>query len=133
MSSSSLPGLSASSNAAADAQGDLLLARAQSAAASGARDSAKIQKAGHDFESLLLGTWLTQAEQTFAQAPGGASEQDDDGEGGDGTGDQFLNMAMQHLASAITDSGGIGIARMITQHLGHEAPPAPEAKNEAKP
>ena len=76
------------------------------------KDDAKIEKAGRDFESILLGSWLQKAEQSFATVPGG--DEDADADVGK---DQFQGMAMQSLAGALTASGGIGIARMITDHL----------------
>jgi Rod binding domain-containing protein len=101
-----------------DAQSDQLLSQARSAAADpspSAREDAKINKAGKDFESILLGSWLQQAEQSFAKVPGGDGDDDDDS-----SKDQFQGIAMQALAGSLTASGGIGIAKMITQHL-HEA------------
>jgi Rod binding domain-containing protein len=97
--------------AAATAGQDLLLAGAKSGA--GSRDDAKIQKAGHDFETLLLSSWLGAAEHSFAQAPGGADESEDE----DGSADQFLSMGTQQLASTLADHGGIGIAKMIVDSL----------------
>ena len=96
---------------AAQARSSALLGEAESGANS--RDTAKIQKAGRDFESILLGSWLEGAEQSFGAAPGGPPDDEDDGGGGS----QFLGMAMQHLAGSIVDAGGIGIARMISEHL----------------
>ena len=90
-------------------------ATATSASASGKED-AKIEKAGKDFESILLGSWLTQAEQSFAKVPGGDGEDEDDDSGKD----QFQGIAMQSLANSMTASGGIGIAKMITSNL-HKA------------
>ena len=101
-----------------NAQSDKLLSQARSAAtdtAPSSREDAKIDKAGKDFESILLGSWLQQAEQSFAKVPGGGGEDDDDS-----SKDQFQGIAMQALAGSLTASGGIGIAKMITQHL-HEA------------
>ncbi|HEY0786910.1 MAG TPA: rod-binding protein [Acidobacteriaceae bacterium] len=72
---------------------------------------AKIEKSAHDFESILLGSWLEQAEQSFATVPGGDGEDEDTGKG------QFQGIAMQALAGSLTRSGGIGIAKMIAQHL----------------
>ena len=90
-------------------------ATATSASTSGKED-AKIDKAGKDFESILLGSWLTQAEQSFAKVPGGDGEDEDDDSGKD----QFQGIAMQALAGSLTASGGIGIAKMITSNL-HKA------------
>ena len=75
-------------------------------------EKARIEKAGKDFESILLGSWLQAAEKSFATAPGG---EDTDSE--DGNHDQFMGMAMQQLAGSLTASGGIGISRMIVSHL----------------
>lgn len=96
-------------------QADRLLNRARSSvkdATPNSREDAKIDKAGKDFESILLGNWLQQAEQSFAKVPGGDGEEDDDS-----SKDQFQGIAMQALAGSLTASGGIGIARMITQRL----------------
>jgi Rod binding domain-containing protein len=77
------------------------------------RENAKIEKAGKDFESILLGNWLQQAENSFAKVPGGDGQEDD----ADAGKDQFQGLAMQSLATSLTASGGIGIAKMITKHL----------------
>jgi Rod binding domain-containing protein len=98
-----------------NAQGDRLLSQAKTALAAptaSSREDAKIEKAGKDFESILLGSWLQQAEQTFAKVPGGDGADDDDS-----SKDQFQGIAMQALAGSLTASGGIGIARMITKNL----------------
>jgi Rod binding domain-containing protein len=90
-------------------------ATATSTSPSGTED-AKIDKAGKDFESILLGSWLSQAEQSFAKVPGGDGQDEDDDSGKD----QFQGIAMQALAGSLTASGGIGIAKMITSNL-HKA------------
>lgn len=95
---------------AAHAQDELLLQQAQGHSVS--REKSKMEKAGKDFESILLGGWLQGAEQSFATAPGGESDDDSDG-----SREQFMGMAMQQLAGTLVNSGGIGISRMITQHL----------------
>ena len=99
-----------------NAQADRLLSNAKAATgtstAPGAED-AKIDKAGKDFESILLGSWLQQAEQTFAKVPGGDGNDEDDDSGKD----QFSGISMQALAGSFTASGGIGIAKMITTNL----------------
>jgi len=78
-------------------------------------ENAKIEKSAKDFESILLGSWLQQAEESFAKLPGG----DDDGDADAGK-EQFQGMAMQSLGASMTASGGIGIAKMISQQL-HKA------------
>jgi Rod binding domain-containing protein len=78
-------------------------------------ENSKIEKSANDFESILLGSWLQQAEQSFASLPGG----DDDGDADAGK-EQFEGLAMQSLGSTMTAAGGIGIAKMIAQQL-HKA------------
>ncbi len=95
---------------AARSQAAQLLSQAQGDAGSG--DSAKILKAGRDFESILLGGWLQSAEKSFAAAPGSDTDEDQDQDSG-----QMMGIAMQQLASTLVASGGIGIARMISDHL----------------
>jgi Rod binding domain-containing protein len=80
-----------------------------------ATENKKIEKSANDFESILLGSWLQQAEQSFGSLPGG----DEDGEEDSGK-EQFQGMAMQSLGSAMTAAGGIGIAKMISTNL-HKA------------
>jgi Rod binding domain-containing protein len=77
--------------------------------------NAKIEKSAKDFESILLGSWLQQAESSFGSLPGG--DDDDDADSGK---EQFQGMAMQSLGASMTASGGIGIARMISKQL-HKA------------
>ncbi|ADW70902.1 rod-binding protein [Granulicella tundricola] len=111
-------------------QSDRLLQRTQAAANASATPSledAKITKAGKDFESILLGSWLQQAENSFGSVPGG-DEDDDAGSGKD----QFQGIAMQAMAGSLTASGGIGIAKMITSHL-HSAADSEKAGAHAKP
>ena len=97
-----------------NAQADRLVNRSRtgtSGASTPSRENATMIKAGKDFESILLGNWLQQAEQSFATVPGG------DGQDDDGSKEQFQGIAMQALAGSLTASGGIGIARMITESL----------------
>lgn len=72
------------------------------------RDTKKVASAAKEFESMLLGTWLSAAEDSFAKLPGAEDE-----ENADPGRDQFQSMAMQSLATSITEAGGIGIAKMI--------------------
>ncbi len=78
----------------------------------GSPDTAKVQQAAREFESILLTQWLEQARQSFAGAPNG--DEDDPADPG---GEQMLSLGMQSLATATTKAGGIGIARMLTRHL----------------
>jgi len=73
---------------------------------------AKIEKAARDFEGVLLGQWLEQAEKSFATVPGGdPDQQTDPGH------DQLQSIALQSLAGKLTRSGGLGIASMIVKNL----------------
>lgn len=76
------------------------------------KEDAKIDKSAKDFESLLLGNWLQQAEESFAKLPGGDDEED-----ADGATSQYQGIAMQAMGSAMTAAGGIGLARMISCQL----------------
>jgi Rod binding domain-containing protein len=75
-------------------------------------DSAKVQKAARDFEAVLIGKWLEQAEKSFATVPG-----DDPDKNQDPGHDQFQGMAMQSLAGELSKAGGLGIASMIVRGL----------------
>ena len=77
-------------------------------------DHAKIEKAATDFESILLGQWLEEAEQSFGSAPGADPDADQDLDPGHS---QFQGLAIQSLAKSLTKSGGIGIAKMIVRQL----------------
>lgn len=69
----------------------------------------KVGDASQDFESVLLGQWLQQADASFGSVPGEEDENSNDS--------QMKNFAMQHLAQEITKSGGIGIAKMVERAL----------------
>jgi Rod binding domain-containing protein len=75
-------------------------------------DTAKIDKAARDFESILLGEWLEKAEKSFATVPGGDPSQD-----ADAGHDQFQSLGCQFLSEALSKGGGIGIASMISKNL----------------
>lgn len=101
----------AGSPGALDPQADRRLSGNRAVSVSSKEDG-RIVKAGKDFESILLGSWLQQAEQSFATVPGGDGQEEDDAGK-----DQFQGIAMQALAGSLTASGGIGIAKMITERL----------------
>lgn len=69
----------------------------------------RVSDASQQFESLLLGQWLQEAESSFGSIPG---SQDDDPSSA-----QMKEFAMQHLATEITRRGGIGIAKMVDTAL----------------
>jgi len=72
----------------------------------------RIEKAANDFESILLGHWLEEAQTSLASAPGGSDDDD-----ADPARFQLQGMGMQALAASITQSGGIGIAALIQREL----------------
>ena len=75
-------------------------------------DSAKIDKAAKDFESILIGEWLEKAEKSFGSVPGADPDQENDSGYG-----QFQSIGCQFLAEGLSKAGGIGIASMISKHL----------------
>ena len=103
------------------ANGDQVLRKASSSA----MEDARIEKSAKEFESILLGTWLQKAEESFGSVPG------EDGEDSDPGKEQFQGLAMQQLGGAMTAGGGIGIARMISKqlHKADEAETAAAAKS----
>src|SRR5580692_4658997 len=70
----------------------------------GAKDDEKIDKGAKEFESILVGSWLQQAEQSFATLPGADDDQDPGRE-------QMMSLGVQTLSTSMTASGGIGIAK----------------------
>jgi Rod binding domain-containing protein len=77
-------------------------------------DHSKIEKAARDFESILLGQWLEEAQRAFATAPGSDPDEDNDVDPGHG---ELQSLAIQSLAKGLTKPGGIGISRMIVRQL----------------
>jgi Rod binding domain-containing protein len=76
------------------------------------KDNQKIEKAAHDFESILIGQWLEEAKRSFASIPGGEPDAaTDPGH------DQLQSIAMQSFAQHMSKSGGLGIASMIIKQL----------------
>jgi Rod binding domain-containing protein len=74
--------------------------------------SEKIDKAARDFESILIGEWLKEAEKSFATVPGvDPDQQSDSGH------DQFQSISCQFMAEGLTKAGGLGIAAMISKQL----------------
>jgi Rod binding domain-containing protein len=74
---------------------------------------AKIRKGSKEFEALLLGSWLQQAEHSFASVPGG----DDD----DSQRDQVMSFGVQSLATFMAGSGKFGIAEMVAKAMEQKA------------
>jgi Rod binding domain-containing protein len=90
-------------------------------------NDAKIEKSAREFESMLLNTWLQQAEQSMATVPG--AEDDDDAAGRD----QMLSLGVQTLSNSLAASGGIGIAKMISKALHSAADKSQEPDKAATP
>jgi Rod binding domain-containing protein len=76
----------------------------------GASDDAKIEKGSREFEAILVGSWLQQAEQSFATVPGADEDQDPGGQ-------QMMSLGVQQLATAMAASGGLGISKMIAKAM----------------
>lgn len=75
------------------------------------QNNSRIEKSAKEFESMLLSTWLQQAEQSMATVPGAEDEEDSTGR------EQMMSLGVQSLSTALVASGGIGIASMIMKAL----------------
>jgi Rod binding domain-containing protein len=73
-------------------------------------DDAKIDKGAQQFESILVGTWLNEAQQSFASVPGGDSDRD-------AGGDQMMSLGVQSLSTSLAAAGGLGIGKMIAKAM----------------
>lgn len=71
--------------------------------------SGNARAAAKEFESVLLGQWLKDAQSSFATMPGNEDE--------DAAAGQTMDFAMQHLAKEIAARGGIGIASLVESAL----------------
>jgi Rod binding domain-containing protein len=97
-------------------------------------DAAKIDKGAQQFEAILIGSWLKDAEQSFGSVPGGDDNQDSGGE-------QMMSLGVQSLATSLAASGGIGIGKMIAKAMHatqdglipQTAPTAQSAANRSTP
>jgi Rod binding domain-containing protein len=100
----------------------------------GATDSARIDKGAKEFEAVLVGSWLQQAEQSFGTVPGG-----DDSE--DVGRDSMMSFGVQTLATSMAATGGIGIGKMVAKAMhaaaekadGQAPPEASETDGKAEP
>ena len=75
-------------------------------------DSAKIDKGAKEFEAVLVGSWLQQAEQSFATVPGA-----DDDDNKDVGRDSMMSFGVQALSTSMAASGGFGIGKMIAKAM----------------
>jgi hypothetical protein len=95
---------------------ELLRARAQSATPVTPRiapnDTAeKIQKAGRDFEAVLLNQLLDKLESTFATVPGGEET--------DSTAEQFKGLGVQALSGMLAAHDVLGTTKLISGALSY--------------
>jgi Rod binding domain-containing protein len=74
-------------------------------------DAAKIDKGAKEFEAVLVGSWLEQAEQSFATVPGADEDEQDVGRG------SMMSLGVQTLATSMAATGGIGIGKMVAKAM----------------
>ncbi len=74
----------------------------------GARQDARIRHAAQEFESVLLQSLLEPLEKSFSTLPG-----KDDLSGAD----TYHYLGTQALASALSQSGGVGLAAMMVRTM----------------
>jgi Rod binding domain-containing protein len=117
------PGALATQSSFLQSKEDRMLGQLQSLKSG--NDDAKIEKGAMEFESMLLSSWLQQAEQSMATVPG--AEEDEDA----GCREQMMSLATQTMASSMAASGGIGIAKMIAKAMHAAADKAEESTPEA--
>ena len=89
---------------------------AQAGENSGQAVSPKLVKAAHDFEAILLQSWLEKMNQSFVGESGSL----------DAAHDTVSSLGTQAIAKALAARGGIGIAAMVLRQL------APRLGSEAK-
>jgi Rod binding domain-containing protein len=114
MSDLKIANLATNSSGLTEAKGDLAVKGLRNVST---KDNAsKIDKAAHDFESIMIGQWLEKAEKSFATVPGTDPDRDKDS-----SHDQFQSIACESLAGRLGKTGGFGIAAMISKHLAASA------------
>ena len=90
--------------------------------AQGQPPSPKLVKAAQEFEAILLSSWLEKLQATFTGPD----------DGSDPAHDTLASMGTQAIASALAARGGIGVAKLLVQHLTKAAetaqPPTPQAQ-----
>ena len=88
-----------------------LLAQLGLAARSGKIDTAQVEQAGRDFESMFVSQML---EQMFGESIGNEAFGDDD------SNEVYKGLMVQEYGKIIADGGGIGIAQYITTQVQRE-------------
>jgi Rod binding domain-containing protein len=76
-----------------------------------ATDGARIDNGAKEFEAVLVGSWLQQAEESFATVPGADEDSEDVGRG------SMMSLGVQTLATSMASTGGIGIGSMIAKAM----------------
>ncbi len=84
----------------------------QSTEGTGAAPSPKLVKAAHEFEAILLQSWLEKMNQSFVGESGSQ----------DPAHDTVSSLGTEAIAQALAARGGIGIAKMILRQLSRQAP-----------
>jgi Rod binding domain-containing protein len=90
-------------------------------------DGAKIDKGAKEFEAVLVGSWLQQAEQSFATIPGADDDNQDVGK------DSMMSFGVQSLASSMAASGALGIGKMIAKAMHAAADKADKTAPDPEP
>jgi len=73
------------------------------------RDNLNLKDAAGKFEALLITQMLKSARETDSGGWSGDTDQ---------SGSAIMDMADQHLADLLGAQGGLGVARMVVEHLG---------------
>jgi peptidoglycan hydrolase FlgJ len=68
----------------------------------------RLARAAQDFEGMLLGSLLSPLEKSFSALPG---------EGSQAGSEQYGYLGVQALASALSKSGGLGLADLVVRQL----------------
>lgn len=90
--------------------------RGAGSSAAAARE-AKMVTAAHQFEASLMQELLRPLQQDSLFAEGGSAGGDGAGQGG-----ALMDFASEALGRAISEHGGLGIARKVLEHLEHRSP-----------
>lgn len=112
MATSAAFNLASAQTTALESRQDRLLQQIKSSPS--ANDDKKIEKGAKEFEAILVGSWLQQAEQSFATLPGAEDDQDPGH-------DSMMSLGVQTLSTSLAASGGIGIAKMIAKAMHAQA------------
>ena len=72
------------------------------------REAGKIDKAGRDFEAILIGSLLRDCTRSFSGVPGASQAAGED---------DYAYLATQVLASTLSSGDGLGIGKMVARSL----------------